>query len=158
MAYEFKSLGTVDVVETVTDTANVLIEEDGVIKRAPKSEVGGVKEEFDIDIVANLVSITDDDYNWEFDIIHASSYNDIGAKLEMGIEPKGRIMFNSMSCSNERTDGYHLYEIVAFGANRGWEYWQEYGQIIWGSYSCGMFGATIYFNEDNSTYIEAFFD
>lgn len=41
MAYEFKKLSAVEAVETPADTANVLIEEDGVIKRTPKSEVGG---------------------------------------------------------------------------------------------------------------------
>lgn len=41
MDYEFKDIATVDMVETVADTASVLIEEDGIIKRAPKSEVGG---------------------------------------------------------------------------------------------------------------------
>ena len=41
MNYEFKDIATVDMVETVADTASVLIEEDGIIKRAPKSEVGG---------------------------------------------------------------------------------------------------------------------
>ena len=41
MAVEFKKLAGVDTVETATDAANVLIEEDGVIKRVPKTEVGG---------------------------------------------------------------------------------------------------------------------
>lgn len=41
MSMEFKKLSDVAAVETVTDTANVLIEEDGVIKKAPKNEVGG---------------------------------------------------------------------------------------------------------------------
>ena len=40
MAYEFKKLSAVEAVETPADTANVLIEEDGVIKRTPKSEIG----------------------------------------------------------------------------------------------------------------------
>lgn len=43
MAYDFKKLSDVAAVETLTDTANVLIEEDGVIKKAAKDEVGGVK-------------------------------------------------------------------------------------------------------------------
>lgn len=43
MAYEFKKLSAVEAVETPADTAHVLIEEDGVIKRIPKSKVGGVK-------------------------------------------------------------------------------------------------------------------
>lgn len=37
MAYEFKKLRDVDVVEAPADTANVLIEEDGVIKKAPQN-------------------------------------------------------------------------------------------------------------------------
>ena len=41
MAVEFKKLASVDTVETATDAANVLIEENGVIKRVPKTEVGG---------------------------------------------------------------------------------------------------------------------
>lgn len=38
---EFKKLSAVEAVASVSDTANVLIEEDGVIKRAPKTAVGG---------------------------------------------------------------------------------------------------------------------
>lgn len=41
MSYNFKSIADVEVVEKPTDTANVLIEEDGVIKKAPKTAVGG---------------------------------------------------------------------------------------------------------------------
>lgn len=40
---EFKKLSAVEAVETVSETAYVLIEEDGVVKRAPKDEVGGIK-------------------------------------------------------------------------------------------------------------------
>jgi hypothetical protein len=38
---EFKRLGEVTLVEETGDTANVLIEENGEIKRVPKTEVGG---------------------------------------------------------------------------------------------------------------------
>ena len=38
---EFKRLGEVTLVEEAVDTANVLIEENGEIKRVPKTEVGG---------------------------------------------------------------------------------------------------------------------
>lgn len=41
MSYEFMKLSDVEVVETPTENANVLIEEDGVIKKAPKTAVGG---------------------------------------------------------------------------------------------------------------------
>ena len=39
---EFKRLSDVEVVAEPTESANVLIEEDGVIKKAPKTAVGGV--------------------------------------------------------------------------------------------------------------------
>lgn len=38
---DFKKLSEVDLVEEVSNTANVLIEEDGQIKRASKTKVGG---------------------------------------------------------------------------------------------------------------------
>ena len=38
---EFKRLADVEVVETATDTDKVLIEQNGEIKRVPKTEVGG---------------------------------------------------------------------------------------------------------------------
>ena len=38
---EFKKLSDVEVVEAVSDAANVQIEENGVIKKAPKTQVGG---------------------------------------------------------------------------------------------------------------------
>ena len=41
MAYNFKSIADVEVVEKPTNAANVLIEENGVVKKAPKSAVGG---------------------------------------------------------------------------------------------------------------------
>lgn len=44
MAYEFKRLSDVEIVETPADATNVLIEENGVIKKAPKTAVGGSGE------------------------------------------------------------------------------------------------------------------
>jgi hypothetical protein len=41
MSYEFKRLSDTEMVATVGDSASILIEENGVIKRAPKDEVGG---------------------------------------------------------------------------------------------------------------------
>lgn len=48
MSYNFKSIADVEVVAEPSETANVLIEEDGVIKKAPKTAVGGAgKDEWD---------------------------------------------------------------------------------------------------------------
>lgn len=41
MAYNFKSIADVEVVAEPTESANVLIEENGIIKKAPKTAVGG---------------------------------------------------------------------------------------------------------------------
>lgn len=41
MAYEFKKLSAVEAVETPADTANVLIEENGVIKKTPSGVFTG---------------------------------------------------------------------------------------------------------------------
>lgn len=41
MSYEFKKINEVDILETVSDEAHVLVEEAGAIKRVPKTEVGG---------------------------------------------------------------------------------------------------------------------
>ena len=41
MAYNFKSIADVDIVAEPAKSANVLIEENGVIKKAPKTAVGG---------------------------------------------------------------------------------------------------------------------
>lgn len=61
MAYEFKKLSNVDIVETPSETANVLIEEDGVIKKAPKTAVGGAggSDEYDMVILAGGRSTND---------------------------------------------------------------------------------------------------
>ena len=71
---EFKKLSAVDAVETVSETAHVLIEEDGVIKRAPKEEVGGAPKKelvyewnFGLsDEVYEVVLNTNDDLSWVF--------------------------------------------------------------------------------------------
>lgn len=47
MAYNFKSIADVEVVAEPAESANVLIEENGVIKKAPKTAVGGGSTEWD---------------------------------------------------------------------------------------------------------------
>lgn len=51
MAFEFKKLSDVEVVEIPADTANVLIEENGIIKKAPKTAVGGDKADMIIQVI-----------------------------------------------------------------------------------------------------------
>jgi hypothetical protein len=44
MAYNFKSIADVEVVAEPTESANVLIEENGEVKKAPKTAVGGANK------------------------------------------------------------------------------------------------------------------
>ena len=70
MAYEFKKLSAVEAVEAASDTANVLIEENGVIKKTTMNSVGSVKS-------VNGVS-PDENGNVEMSV--ASSWNDLADK------------------------------------------------------------------------------
>lgn len=56
MAYNFKSIADVEVVAEPAESANVLIEENGVIKKAPKTAVGGAGGEADLVIVISEYS------------------------------------------------------------------------------------------------------
>lgn len=67
---EFKKLSDVEIIETPIDTANVLIEEGGVIKKAPKSAVGTVKS----------VNGVEADENGDVAIETAASWNDLKDK------------------------------------------------------------------------------
>lgn len=52
---EFKKLSEVDLLDTTSDNATVLVEEGGEIKRVPKSEVGGAG--------GYIATLTEEDYN-----------------------------------------------------------------------------------------------
>ena len=60
MAYNFKSIADVDIVEEPSEEAHVLIEEGGVIKKAPKTAVGGGEYVLDIDIICSYDPDEDD--------------------------------------------------------------------------------------------------
>ena len=74
MAYNFKSIADVEVVAEPNESANVLIEEDGVIKKAPKTAIGGGSG-------ALIVCTDNNDYSnvtapdWFYDVID-EMYND----------------------------------------------------------------------------------
>lgn len=71
---EFKKLSDVESVETVSDNANILIEENGVIKKASKTEVGG---NHGVDMIICLNNL----YNKDFSIVHGNA-SEIIAKLD----------------------------------------------------------------------------
>lgn len=60
MAYNFKSIADVEVVAEPAESANVLIEENGVIKKTPKAAIGGSSTEWDA--IIEYVDTDDDNY------------------------------------------------------------------------------------------------
>lgn len=91
MAYEFKKLSAVEVVAEPTESANVLIEENGVIKKAPKTAVGGIKvastAEVGQTIVVKAVDENGNPTEWECADMSGSSNNDYDAVIDVGTEP-----------------------------------------------------------------------
>ena len=99
MAYNFKSIADVEVVAEPTESANVLIEENGVIKKAPKTAVGGnggggfdfvIRQSQDDWRVGNLVIGTYEDIynkftNNEFIVgfYWGTSFNSAGYNIDM---------------------------------------------------------------------------
>ena len=90
MAYNFKSIADVEVVAKPAESANVLIEENGVIKKAPKTAVGGIGGSVEPDMVMLLngpvYASSIDDGAAELSII-AGAPSAIKAKLEAGEKP-----------------------------------------------------------------------
>ena len=76
MTYNFKSIADVEVVTEPTESANVLIEENGIIKKAPKSAVGGGSGE--------ELFITFDSYNDDTIAATEDLYNKIVEMYETG--------------------------------------------------------------------------
>lgn len=72
MAYEFKTLGSVEALTKVPENANALVEVDGEIKRVPGGALGGNNE---YDLV-----ITDDSYNRNASV-DAGSYQNVYNKI-----------------------------------------------------------------------------
>ena len=111
---EFKKLSAVEAVETVSETANVLIEENGVIKRAAKSEIGAqadwaemdesspafIKnkpiEEYDLD-VSVTASYSDDDGLMFESNINSGSFDKVKNKILKNESPNIRMRFNCIS-------------------------------------------------------------
>lgn len=79
MAYNFKSIADVEVVAEPTESANVLIEENGIIKKAPKTVVGGGGG-----CDAVILLTRDPDNEWDTLTLESGSHAEIYEKLMAG--------------------------------------------------------------------------
>lgn len=112
MAYEFKKLGTVEAVETATDKATVLIEENGVIKRVLKDEVGGVKVSSTASVGQTIVVKSVDEVGKpiEWETVSLDSVVN-GIMNKMGIEKKTinqcKIDYSIVAVEDDEDGGYY---------------------------------------------------
>ncbi|MBR5795760.1 MAG: hypothetical protein IKY26_06420 [Erysipelotrichaceae bacterium] len=97
MAYEFKKISNVEIVAEPTDSANVLIEENGVIKKAPKTAVGGVSSwDAIFDFGDQTASCEMDGFDTtKFNLIGAT-YDELETKIKNGEIPKILVRYNYM--------------------------------------------------------------
>lgn len=111
---EFTKLSDVEVVETPTDTANVLIEENGVVKKAPKTAVGGAGSSVEYDAVINLGVFSDIESLSDLSggSVPSGTTAMITEKVNAGEMPKikGIIAYNYYDVLQ-----YGVFEFTAFG-------------------------------------------
>lgn len=91
MAYNFKSIADVDIVNTPADNANILIEEDGVIKKVSKNEFSP-KEEFDLDISITVVNDSEGNRTHEYVIANKKSFEEIKNKIVNGLPLNNKVI------------------------------------------------------------------
>lgn len=101
MAFEFKKLSDVEVVETPADTANVLIEENGVIKKAPRTAVGGGEADMVIHVIFEGM-----DSEPVISII-SGSYDEVVQKID-NMEPILILVFFKIASINRNSVFYSL--------------------------------------------------
>lgn len=146
MAYNFKSIADVEVVAEPTESANVLIEENGIVKKAPKTAVGGAGgSEPDLVIaIDNLptVKITADTYR-----IEKGSAEDVINAIKEDRMPNVKIRFYVRSSD---VIGQY-YSLIRTEITPSVEL---YGEIIYLRYLVGhgseIFSAILNINFDNS--------
>jgi hypothetical protein len=88
---EFKRLSDVEVVAEPAESANVLIEEDGIIKKAPKTAVGGGNTEWD----AIFEVVEGHSGYFESTELVSGSYQDLANKLNNDTFPNVLIKFTN---------------------------------------------------------------
>jgi hypothetical protein len=82
---EFKKLSDVEVVAEPLETANVLIEENGVIKKAPKTAVGGAGGSTEWDAIIDLIEGSSGFFD-SMELV-SGTYEDLKEKIFAGILP-----------------------------------------------------------------------
>lgn len=148
MAYNFKSIADVDIVEEPSEEAHVLIEEDGVIKKAPKAAVGGKDELKDADLVLEIKYDYNEDW-WICNILQGSLLNVVNIAEANGF-PKIKIIRYGYIEGDYYYAGNGIYDGYLA------KYYGDYSISYYAVDYYGNFGSRgISFNEDMEiTYVE----
>ena len=117
MSYNFKSIADVEVVAEPTESANVLIEENGVIKKAPKTAVGGAGGSVEPDLVITISGSVDSVSVSQCTITNGGVSN-VASKLSSGETPIIKII----NVSNSSYSNFNN-EFDAFITTYGESYW-----------------------------------
>lgn len=121
MAYNFKSISDVEVVAEPSESANVLIEENGVIKKAPKTAVGGIaggSVEPDM-VITHTGSYGTDDITSRLAITSGSPLA-IKSKFEASEMPIVKVVSTKGTYGDSN---YYYCEHDAFVTTYGVDYW-----------------------------------
>ena len=109
MSYNFKSIADVDVVETFADNANILIEEDGAIKKVSKNELS-LKEEFDLDISITIANNSEGNRTHEYVIANKKSFEEIKNKIINGLPLNSKVIC-TISLSESTVPFYSMHNM-----------------------------------------------
>lgn len=133
MAYTFKSIADVDVVAEPAETANVLIEEDGVIKKAPKTAVGGGGSET-VDMIITISQYPQNDITADTFFITEGSVDAVFTAVSEGRIPNVKVRHVHGDTSS--TYGVEIGEYRATICLYGERLWMQYIALCpYGDYS-----------------------
>ena len=108
MAYNFKSIADVEIVAEPSKSANVLIEENGEIKRAPKTAVGGAGGGLYVSFYSDewkLTYVPDDLYNTIKEMYSTKIFTPVNL---MSYDQK-HANFRYMNYIEDRDDHFYIY-------------------------------------------------
>lgn len=108
--YEFKDIATIDVAESVSESAHVLVEDGGVIKRLSKEEVGGG--------VKSWNDLTDKPFYEEETVVTETIIDDVVAITHIG-EVYGHIFY-----------GYDLTDVMSIEPNSKYKVAIDGGEYV----------------------------
>lgn len=148
MAYNFKSIADVEVVAEPAESANVLIEENGVIKKAPKTAVGGAGGEADLVVrIAGSpsIKITADTCS-----IEAGSVEAVFNAIREGRTPNVKMKFcDKMELIGDTWKIISAVEVCPQVQVYGEYLWMMYSIIV-GNYVSKMYYGRLSLNSDSS--------